>query len=519
MQTWMEGYTSDIEYTGKYYEQLNPDYLNMCAVLSNVEVVDTSKKFVYCELGCGQGFSALVNASLYPQSTFYAIDYNPTHIAHARFIAESAGLDNIVFLEKSFQELIDEPTLLPQVDFMVFHGIFTWVNDANRKNLIELCSRHVKSGGLVYNSYNAKPGWLNNEPIQQLIWRLSKEYAGGNSLETMGQIINTLDNLSKLDLGYFNFSKKSITKSLKKIKTSDANYVVHEYLHESWKAFYFTEVSEQMKSAKFDFLCMAKATETYVDKFMKEELPTPIENMVKLPENRELVKDLIVNTNFRWDIYIRGTTKKLSVFERMQWFLDKKWYLLKKEIPEKFEYKLSLGLFKGNQSVYRPIYETLLSKKYLTTRELIETTKLDIADVIQTLIFLYEQNDVAIYYGEVAKSRANELNKVIIKNVFNGSNFRYVVLPYLRKTYKINEQILLWLDGLNKGLTESKDLVRYIYGEFISRGLGLSKDGKPVNGDDMIKMLEDFEKIWKEHLLSYFIEVGVIKKATKKRKK
>jgi cyclopropane fatty-acyl-phospholipid synthase-like methyltransferase len=186
MQAWMEGYESDIEYTTGYYREQEPSFLNLCAVIHGIEPINLENGFTYCELGCGQGMTALIMAANYPMGKFYAVDFNPSHIARARNLAAQAGLDNVVFLEKSFAQLAEDPSLLPDCDFIALHGIFTWVSDENRQCIIDICSRHLKSGGMVYNSYNAKPGWSMGEPLQKMLFAAGKMFSG-NSISRFDQ--------------------------------------------------------------------------------------------------------------------------------------------------------------------------------------------------------------------------------------------------------------------------------------------------------------------------------------------
>jgi SAM-dependent methyltransferase len=49
------------------------------------------------DVGCGHGASTLIMAETYPASTFIGFDYHPESIAHARELAEKAGLTNVKF--------------------------------------------------------------------------------------------------------------------------------------------------------------------------------------------------------------------------------------------------------------------------------------------------------------------------------------------------------------------------------------------------------------------------------------
>ena len=62
----------------------------------------------YLELGCGQGFGALVLAASNPHWKVTAIDFNPAHIAAARDWAAKAGIDNITFLEADLSTLAED---------------------------------------------------------------------------------------------------------------------------------------------------------------------------------------------------------------------------------------------------------------------------------------------------------------------------------------------------------------------------------------------------------------------------
>ena len=64
---------------------------------------------------------------------------------------------------------------LPRFDYIVAHGVYSWVDPPARAALRRFIDGHLKSGGLVYVSYNAMPGWTGDLPFQHLV----RELAGG----------------------------------------------------------------------------------------------------------------------------------------------------------------------------------------------------------------------------------------------------------------------------------------------------------------------------------------------------
>ena len=113
MQDWADGYVVDVGYTHGYFRELSPALLRFVALLGGVEA-PRAGPFGYCELGCGNGYSTALHAAANPQGSFVGADFNPTHIHNAQRLARDAGLDNVRFLEKSFDELRNEA--LPAAD-------------------------------------------------------------------------------------------------------------------------------------------------------------------------------------------------------------------------------------------------------------------------------------------------------------------------------------------------------------------------------------------------------------------
>ena len=106
MQHWARGYVSDLTYTHGFYRELSPSFLSFAALLSGHNAPDTNKGVNYCELGCGQGYTMNVIAAANPQSRFFATDFNPAQINHAKTIAIIGNIDNINFFDDVFEQVI-----------------------------------------------------------------------------------------------------------------------------------------------------------------------------------------------------------------------------------------------------------------------------------------------------------------------------------------------------------------------------------------------------------------------------
>ena len=108
------------------------------------------------------------------------VDFNPTHIVAARALVESARLSNVHFVEASFDELL-EPRFadLGEFDTIALHGIYSWVAPSVRRAIVKFADAKLKTGGALYVSYNAAPGWMPRAPLQRLVFEYAKRHPAG----------------------------------------------------------------------------------------------------------------------------------------------------------------------------------------------------------------------------------------------------------------------------------------------------------------------------------------------------
>ncbi len=180
MATWSAGYVLDIEYTSGFYREIAPGFLNWAILSQGLYAPTLREGAAYCELGCGQGFGTALLAAANPGVKFYGFDFNPAQIANARRLSAQAGLTNITFEDKSFEELATAPDgAYPKFDIIAIHGIYSWISPENRRFIVDILFRHLSAGGAVYVSYNCMPGWAAVAPLQ----RLMREHANRGPID------------------------------------------------------------------------------------------------------------------------------------------------------------------------------------------------------------------------------------------------------------------------------------------------------------------------------------------------
>jgi SAM-dependent methyltransferase len=106
------------------------------------------------EIGCNQGGNIIPMAFGLPNSQFTGIDLAPGTIARAQASIERLGLTNI---RVHAMNLLDAGPDLGKFDYIIAHGVYSWVPDAVREKLFAVFRAHLNPNGVAYVSYNTYP--------------------------------------------------------------------------------------------------------------------------------------------------------------------------------------------------------------------------------------------------------------------------------------------------------------------------------------------------------------------------
>ena len=152
MDDWTDGYVTELPYSVNHFPEMAPAHLRLALLQAGLAAPNIDEDFTYLELGFGQGLGLNMLAAAHPQGRFFGNDFMPAHVAAAQALASQACLSNLQLVQDSFAQLHERD--LPPMDFIVLHGVYTWVNADNRAHIVALIARLLKPGGVVYVSYN-----------------------------------------------------------------------------------------------------------------------------------------------------------------------------------------------------------------------------------------------------------------------------------------------------------------------------------------------------------------------------
>jgi SAM-dependent methyltransferase len=144
----------ELPYPGFPYAQSHPDRLATQATLFGMTAPEVASCRVL-EVGCGDGGNLIAMAYGLPEGSFVGVDRAPSAVARAQGFVRELGLGNV---ELVCADLSDIGAGFGEFDFIVAHGVYSWVADPVRDRLMALCRANLAANGVAFVSYNTLPG-------------------------------------------------------------------------------------------------------------------------------------------------------------------------------------------------------------------------------------------------------------------------------------------------------------------------------------------------------------------------
>jgi SAM-dependent methyltransferase len=311
-------YVDDVPYVRHFVADLSPARLRLVAALHGAPP-PPAVDFDYCELGCAHGDTLAALAASHPEGRFLGVDLSATHVASAKRLARDGALENIGILERDFSALVHED--IGEFDYVVAHGVLSWVSPEKRKGLIDFARAKLKPGGLLYVSYNAMPGWASVEPLRQLLlFGGAGDFggAGETSLERARRGLEFAQSMERAGAEYF-VKNPAASEMLATMTKAGLPYVVHEYLHEHWAPMYFARVAWEMAASDLHFVGVLPIHLNFRD----TAIPESHERLLAGVTDRvtfESLKDFAIDAFFRRDVYAKAALPRSGAATKL--YLD-----------------------------------------------------------------------------------------------------------------------------------------------------------------------------------------------------
>lgn len=287
-----------VPYLSLPYAQSHPSRLATIATLFGMRPQPIERCRVL-ELGCAAGGNILPLAEQLPGSRFLGVDLSQRQIDEGRARAESLEVSNLELRQEDMRQFAAETG---EFDYIIAHGVFSWVPKEAQEELFRICARHLAPQGVAYISYNTYPGWRLKESVRDIFLFRSRKFSDPRDrarharefLNFLSQAVPTKDHAYGMLL-------KS---EFDMLREQDDWYLTHDHLETNNLPVLFHQFMERAEAHGLQYLGESDLRSMSISNFSKgieTVLRDVSEDLIEL----EQYMDFVRNRTFRQTLLCR----------------------------------------------------------------------------------------------------------------------------------------------------------------------------------------------------------------------
>ena len=243
----------EVLYPGRPYPQTHPDRIAAVAALAGMATAPVARCRVL-EVGCGDGANLIPMAYGLPGSEFVGFDLAARPIERGRQVVRALGLKNVAL---DALDLVDFPPAAGQFDYVIAHGLYSWIPAAARDRLLALVTDHLAPDGVAYVSYNTYPGCY----VRRMAWEMLRYHT--DHLPDPRARIDGAKQLARLLVSgrsAHDTVSAQLRAELEHVLQRDPAHLLHDDLAEVNEPVYFRELDAHAQRHGLQFLGEAELT-------------------------------------------------------------------------------------------------------------------------------------------------------------------------------------------------------------------------------------------------------------------
>lgn len=261
------------------------------------------------EVGCASGGNLIPMAASLPHCEFVGIDFSPVQIDQGIADVRALELSNIRMLP---MDIMDFPEEFGRFDYIIAHGVYSWVPNAVQERLLAICARQLSPAGIAYISYNTLPGWRMRSVVRDAMTYHTRGVADAAMRVAQARaVLNFLADSIKDDTSPYGNTLRVEADYLRK---QPDYYILHDHLEEVNEPLYFYQFMERAARHGLGYLGEADFGTMLGSEFAPGVLQT-LGRVAPDVLRREQFMDFLRARTFRETLLVREgipLTRKLS---------------------------------------------------------------------------------------------------------------------------------------------------------------------------------------------------------------
>jgi methyltransferase-like protein/2-polyprenyl-3-methyl-5-hydroxy-6-metoxy-1,4-benzoquinol methylase len=286
-----------VPYESRPYPQTHPDRLATVARLFGVAAPPPDRCAVL-ELGCAGGGNLIAMAVELPGSTFLGVDASARQVGEGQETIKALGLDNVHVRHADIVELEE----LGSFDYVICHGVFSWVPEAVQERILDICSHTLTERGVAYVSYNTYPGWHFRGMVREMMrYHAARFEDPAARVQQATALLDFLaSSVAAKDGPYGQFLKQE----LELLRRLSGSYLFHEHLEENNEPLYFHRFVERAAAHGLRYLAEADVPSMAAFRF-PDDVRTTLRRISSDQIQAEQYLDFLRNRMFRQTLLCR----------------------------------------------------------------------------------------------------------------------------------------------------------------------------------------------------------------------
>ena len=304
----------EFPYPGYAYWFTHPDHLGVLAMLHGLTPAPAEACRVL-ELGCGDGGNLLPMAADLPGSRFVGVDASEIQILQGTRRVGQLGLTNLELIRADLRDLGDS---LGEFDFVIAHGLLSWIPEDVRVATMALIGRVLAPHGVAMVSYNTYPGWYDFETVRHLMAFHTAKVSAPDERVAQARLVASW--YCERTARRSEIEKGALMDAVHKaVEASSDAMIAHDYLAAHHHPFWFQELTALAADHGLAYLTNARQAQLRTANYEDEVA----EMLRKLPDvlRQQQYMDFFSNTRFRTTVLCRAE-REIERSARIERFAD-----------------------------------------------------------------------------------------------------------------------------------------------------------------------------------------------------